>query len=148
MKPIFNTPRKDPISSGSFQETRLSANCFPRHQLMQRSAASAATPPISMMSEAKERFSHTHSASMNRRGVVTRSSLKLLFVLFLGPLAFIAGAAAPAEPAQAEQAPGEANDSHASSSAQNKWNWLAGTRWYVPAENLLAYLSDLALTGI
>src|SRR5215831_943802 len=55
---------------------------------------------------------------------------------------------APSEPAQAEQAPGEANDSHAGSSARNKWNWLAGTRWYVPGENLLAYLSDLTLTGV
>src|SRR5262249_52977385 len=31
--------------------------------------------------------------------------------------------------------------------ARNRWNWLADTRWYVPAENLLAYLAEPSLSG-
>src|SRR5262249_27438776 len=65
-----------------------------------------------------------------RKGVMTRSSLRLLSVLVLVILVFVGTMGAAREP----------------DAAAHKWNWLSGTRWYVPAENLLAYLAEPSLS--
>jgi hypothetical protein len=49
------------------------------------------------------------------------SSLRLLSVLLLALLVLGSGTSTACDP----------------DAARNRWNWLADTRWYVPAENLL-----------
>src|SRR5262245_59540916 len=81
----------------------------------------------------KSNFPHKMAVDVNttpsEAGVMRILSLALSF-LFLTMPVFAGNTNATREP----------------DAASNKWNWLAGTRWYVPAENLLAYLSDRSLS--
>lgn len=92
--------------------------------------------------------------TMSRRRLVTEL-LEARHLLTSGPsiLQFVSSELATAppvaetaweSPAPALQAPAPTSLS-VPQAANSRWDWLAGTQWYVPAENLLAYSVDTTL---